>query len=78
VIKAALARAKADAGEVEEVILGQVLTANKGQKPARQAAIKAGGRKTGRPLGSTKCAAPASARWRSACSRSPMSRRFGA
>src|SRR5271166_1767464 len=42
VIKAALTRAKAEAGEVDEVILGQVLTANQGQNPARQAAIKAG------------------------------------
>jgi acetyl-CoA C-acetyltransferase len=42
VIKAALARAKVDAAEVDEVILGQVLTANQGQNPARQAAIKAG------------------------------------
>jgi len=40
-IKAALARAEVDAGEVDEVILGQVLTANQGQNPARQAAIKA-------------------------------------
>jgi acetyl-CoA C-acetyltransferase len=41
-IKAALARAEVAAGEVDEVILGQVLTANQGQNPARQAAIKAG------------------------------------
>ena len=41
-IKAALARAEVDAGDVDEVILGQVLTANQGQNPARQAAIKAG------------------------------------
>ena len=41
-IKAALARVEVDAGEVDEVILGQVLTANQGQNPARQAAIKAG------------------------------------
>jgi len=41
-IKAALARAEVDAGEVDEVILGQVLTANQGQNPARQAAIMAG------------------------------------
>ncbi len=41
-IKAALVRAEVDAGEVDEVILGQVLTANQGQNPARQAAIKAG------------------------------------
>ena len=42
VIKAALARAKLDAGEVSDVILGQVLTAGQGQNPARQAGIKAG------------------------------------
>jgi acetyl-CoA C-acetyltransferase len=41
-IKAALARAGVDAAEVDEVILGQVLTANQGQNPARQAAIRAG------------------------------------
>jgi acetyl-CoA C-acetyltransferase len=41
-IIAALTRAKVDAAEVDEVILGQVLTANQGQNPARQAAIKAG------------------------------------
>jgi acetyl-CoA C-acetyltransferase len=40
-IKAALVRAEVNAGEVDEVILGQVLTANQGQNPARQAAIKA-------------------------------------
>ncbi len=41
-IKAALERAKVDPSEVDEVILGQVLTAGQGQNPARQAAIKAG------------------------------------
>jgi acetyl-CoA C-acetyltransferase len=41
-IKAALSRAKVDNGEVDEVILGQVLAAGQGQNPARQAAIKAG------------------------------------
>jgi acetyl-CoA C-acetyltransferase len=41
-IRAALARAKVDASEVSEVILGQVLTAAQGQNPARQAAIAAG------------------------------------
>ena len=41
-IKGALGRAKVDAGEVDEVILGQVLTAGQGQNPARQAAMKAG------------------------------------
>ena len=39
-IKAALSRAKVDPGEVDEVILGQVFTANQGQNPARQAAIR--------------------------------------
>ncbi len=42
VIKEALSRAGVEAGEVDEVILGQVLTAGQGQNPARQAAIKAG------------------------------------
>ena len=41
-IKGALERAKVDPSEVDEVILGQVLTAGQGQNPARQAAIKAG------------------------------------
>jgi len=41
-IRAALARAKTDAEEVDEVVLGQVLTAAQGQNPARQAAIGAG------------------------------------
>ena len=38
----ALRRAGVPAGEVEEVILGNVLTAGIGQNPARQAAIRAG------------------------------------
>jgi acetyl-CoA C-acetyltransferase len=41
-IKAALERAKVDAKEVDEVILGQILTAAQGQNPARQAARGAG------------------------------------
>jgi acetyl-CoA C-acetyltransferase len=41
-IEAALLRAKVEAGEVSETILGQVLTAAQGQNPARQAAIAAG------------------------------------
>jgi acetyl-CoA C-acetyltransferase len=41
-IRAALERAKTDAAEVSEVILGHVLTAGLGQNPARQAAIAAG------------------------------------
>ena len=48
VVKAVLARAGVDAGEVDELILGQVLAAGQGQNPARQAAIKAG-----LPTGST-------------------------
>ena len=41
-IEEVLKRAKVDASEVSEVILGQVLTAGAGQNPARQAAIAAG------------------------------------
>jgi acetyl-CoA C-acetyltransferase len=41
-IQAALARAGVSAEEVDEVILGQILTAGSGQNPARQAAIAAG------------------------------------
>src|SRR3954466_2373025 len=42
VIKSVLERAKVDAAEVSEVILGQILTANQGQNPARQASVHAG------------------------------------
>ena len=42
VIKELLARAGVEAAEVDEVILGQVLTAAQGQNPARQAAMLAG------------------------------------
>jgi acetyl-CoA C-acetyltransferase len=42
VIKEALKRASVEAGDVSEVIMGQVLAAGQGQGPARQAAIKAG------------------------------------
>ncbi|MCB1432615.1 MAG: acetyl-CoA C-acetyltransferase, partial [Alphaproteobacteria bacterium] len=41
-LKAAMERAKVEAGDVDEVILGQILTAGQGQNPARQAAINAG------------------------------------
>ena len=41
-IRAALARANVAAGDVSEVILGQVLTAAQGQGPARQASVAAG------------------------------------
>ena len=41
-IRAALLRAGVKADEVDEVIMGQVLTAGQGQNPARQAAVAAG------------------------------------
>lgn len=41
-ILCALERAKTDAAEVSEVVLGQVLTANQGMNPARQASRAAG------------------------------------
>jgi len=41
-IKAALARAKTQANEVDEVVLGQILAAAQGMGPARQAAMAAG------------------------------------
>ena len=42
VIKEVLKRSKFNTNEVDEVIMGQVLTAGNGQNPARQAAINAG------------------------------------
>jgi acetyl-CoA C-acetyltransferase len=41
-ITEALARAGVDAGEVDEVVMGQILSAGQGQNPARQAARLAG------------------------------------
>jgi acetyl-CoA C-acetyltransferase len=41
-IKEAISRAKINATDVDEVILGQILTAGGGQNPARQAAMAAG------------------------------------
>ena len=41
-ITAALTRAKVAPGEVDEVVLGQILTAGAGQNPGRQAAVAAG------------------------------------
>ena len=41
-VKAALERAGVESGQVDEVILGNVLQAGVGQNPARQAALKAG------------------------------------
>jgi acetyl-CoA C-acetyltransferase len=42
VIKEVLARAQVDGADVDQVIMGTVITAGMGQIPARQAAIKAG------------------------------------
>ncbi|WP_199085116.1 acetyl-CoA C-acetyltransferase [Bosea sp. ASV33] len=41
-IKEALKRAKVEAAEVDELVMGQVLAAGQGQNPARQAAMAAG------------------------------------
>ena len=41
-IKEALKRAKVEPGDVNEVIMGQILSAGMGQNPARQASINAG------------------------------------
>ena len=41
-VKEAMTRAKVEGGDVDEVILGQVLSAGEGQNPARQAAMAAG------------------------------------
>jgi acetyl-CoA C-acetyltransferase len=41
-IAEAIKRAGVDAGEISEVIMGQILSAGEGQNPARQAAIGAG------------------------------------
>ncbi|MGE4220129.1 MAG: acetyl-CoA C-acetyltransferase [Alphaproteobacteria bacterium] len=41
-IKEAMRRAKVEAGDVDEAIMGQILTAGQGQNPARQAAVEAG------------------------------------
>ncbi len=42
VLQAAMQLAKLEPGDVDEVILGQILTAAQGQNPARQAAVAAG------------------------------------
>ncbi|HEY4165995.1 MAG TPA: acetyl-CoA C-acetyltransferase, partial [Reyranella sp.] len=41
-ITGALERAKVKPEEVDEVIMGQILTAGQGQNPARQAAVNSG------------------------------------
>jgi acetyl-CoA C-acetyltransferase len=42
VVREAVKRAGIDAAQIDEVLLGQVVTAGAGQAPARQAAILAG------------------------------------
>ena len=42
VIKEAIKRSDLDKSEVDEIIMGQVLTGGVGQNPARQAAMKSG------------------------------------
>ena len=42
VIKEAIKKSKLELNEIDEIIMGQVLTAGTGQNPARQAAIQAG------------------------------------
>ena len=42
IIRSLLERARLEPGQVEDVILGQVLTGGSGQNPARQAALQAG------------------------------------
>ena len=49
VIKQLLAQTGLDGTQVDEVLLGQVLTAGAGQNPARQSVIKAGLPHTVRP-----------------------------
>lgn len=50
VVKALIERTGVDANAIDEVILGQVLTAGAGQNPARQSAIKGGLRQPFPPL----------------------------
>ena len=69
-IRAAIAAAKLDPADIDEIILGQVLTAAQGQNPARQAARMAGIPTAPPPSASTRSAAPACAPWRSPPSRS--------
>jgi Acetyl-CoA acetyltransferase len=42
IIKSLLSETKVDPNSIDEVIMGNVLSAGQGQAPARQAAIKAG------------------------------------
>ena len=58
-IAEALARGRVPPGEVDYVLMGQVLQAGAGQITARQAAIAAGVPSTSPPSPSTRCACPA-------------------
>ena len=62
-IRAALDRAAVAADEVDEVILGQILTAAAGQNPARQAAVNAGIPVERTALGINQLCDRACARW---------------
>ena len=71
-IKEVLARAGVEGKEVDEVILGQILTAAQGQNPARQAAIGCRHPEGDDRLGPQPALRLGPARHRaSACSRSP-------
>ncbi len=77
-LRAAFARAGVEAGDVDEVIFGQVLAAAGGQNPTRQAARAAGLPDRRQRSASTRSAAPVCARslWarnRSAPVRAPSS-----
>ncbi len=70
-IKAALERAGVAPGEVDEVILGQILSATaRGRTLRGRLRWLPAFRRKQQPGASTSCAVPACARWRSACSRS--------
>ena len=73
-IRAALSRAKLEPGAVDEVILGQVLTANQGQNPARQAARAAGVPDDKIAFGINQVCGSGCARWRWRPSRSAPAR----
>ena len=70
-VREAIVRAKVEPGEVDEVILGQILSAGEGQNQARQASIGAGlPKRVHQPGGLTSFAVPGSEASPSECSRS--------
>ena len=68
-IKGAMERAKIQPGDVDEVIMGQILSGGEGQNPARQTVMEAGIPQEKTALGPSS-AVRACAQSRSACSRS--------